>query len=231
MSLSKYQLDQRYSVTGRFYQVESKSKTDQPFKCREVLEIFKIDSSELKCDAIFVMMNPGGSCPLNVTEPTSLEAALLVPTKPDDTQYQLMRLMEAFGWEHLRVLNLSDVRESDSARLTVHLTRFTTDHEYNSHSVFSATRQDRLAALMTRKPNSPVFLAWGVSPKIKALAEQALSRLKTHEVSAPLGLEHPKWKGWAYYHPLPRNALAVQRWRKNAYAHIFQYMHSERLQF
>lgn len=175
LSLSKAQLTQRYSATGRFYQVESKSMPHKPFRCREMLEIFRPGSAGLECDAVFVMMNPGGSQPLEASGPTSLEEATLVLTRPDDTQYQLMRLMEAFGWEHVRVLNLSDVREAESTDLPALLSRFSRDHKHDGHSVFSATRQAGLAPLLMRKLNSPVILAWGVSPKLKNLAEQALS--------------------------------------------------------
>lgn len=220
LGLSKAQLAQRFRATGRFYQVESKSVPHEPFRCREVLEVFRPGSSELACDAVFVMMNPGGSQPLEVREPTSLEEATLVPTKPDDTQYQLMRLMEAFDWEHVRVLNLSDVRESESTELPELLSRFIRDQEHEGHSVFSATRQAGLSELLVRKSTAPVILAWGVSPKLRKLAEHALSRLRAHGVAAPLGLEHPTRKGWAYYHPLPRRAAAAQRWCEEAFVHI-----------
>jgi hypothetical protein len=220
LGLSNAQLAKRYSATGRFYQVESKSVPHEPFRCREALEIFRPGSSELECDAVFVMMNPGGSRPLEVNEPTRLEESTLVPTRPDDTQYQLMRLMEAFGWEHVRVLNLSDVRESDSTKLPELLSRCIREQKNDGHSVFSASRQAGLSALLMRQSSAPVILAWGVSPKLKKLAGHALSQMRDHGVAAPLGLEHPTRKGWAYYHPLPRSARDQQRWREDAFVHI-----------
>lgn len=82
-----------------------------------------------------------------------------MPTKPDDTQYQLMRLMEAFSWEHVRVLNLSDVRESDSTELPERLSRYVRGQDNDGHSVFSATRQAALCALLMRQSSAPLIHA------------------------------------------------------------------------
>ena len=39
---------------------------------------------------------------------------MLVLTQPDNTQYQVMRVAVACGWSHVRVLNLSDLRDPKS---------------------------------------------------------------------------------------------------------------------
>jgi len=63
--------------------------------------------SLLRPDAVFIMMNPGSSKPLvevnNHFPATSLNklAISLVPTKPDTTQYQVMRLMHYRWWQHV----------------------------------------------------------------------------------------------------------------------------------
>jgi len=71
-------------------------------------------------DAIFIMMNPGSSRPLEEVDNVVSEDNInkleisLVPTKPDTTQYQVMRVMHYCNWNHVRVLNISDMRDPKS---------------------------------------------------------------------------------------------------------------------
>jgi hypothetical protein len=68
--------------------------------------------SVLSPDAVFIMMNPGSSKPLVEVNNRIHARAIhklpisLVPTRPDTTQYQVMRLMHFLGWRHVRVLNI-----------------------------------------------------------------------------------------------------------------------------
>ena len=121
------ELKQNYGVFGHFYAVELASK--EVVECRSVLEIASkthapkepSELSMLRPDAVFVMMNPGSSRPLvEVNNPIHAKAIhklpiSLVPTRPDTTQYQVMRLMHFRCWRHVRVLNLSDLRNPKSA--------------------------------------------------------------------------------------------------------------------
>ena len=73
-------------------------------------------------DAVVIMMNPGSSRPIEEGDTNSpLEMPLsdgfnkpLVLTQPDNTQYQLMRIMVSKGWNHIRILNISDIRDPKS---------------------------------------------------------------------------------------------------------------------
>ena len=40
----------------------------------------------------------------------------MVFAKPDVTQYQVMRIMAEMGWDHVRIVNLSDIREPKSIK-------------------------------------------------------------------------------------------------------------------
>jgi len=93
-----------FEVFGHFYSVDLKS--GERIECRSVLEIITKERCPAEQDslltqipdAIFVMMNPGSSKPLEEVEniiPEELVGKLdisLVPTKPDITQYQVMRV-------------------------------------------------------------------------------------------------------------------------------------------
>lgn len=114
------ELKQKFSVYGHFYELEIDGTI---LKCRSVLEILtksdNLETSATPC-AVVVMMNPGSSRPVDtdyvpkrhtVCEISSGDwEKHLVPTKPDNAQYQIMRLMLLKGWKHLRVVNLSDLR-------------------------------------------------------------------------------------------------------------------------
>ena len=99
------ELKKEFNVFGHFYSVRLKSK--EVVECRSVLEIVanarKLKNhtklSTLRPDAVFIMMNPGSSSPLDEVSNCIPISALhkmpisLVPAKPDKTQYQAMRLM------------------------------------------------------------------------------------------------------------------------------------------
>lgn len=114
------ELKSKFDVFGLFYSVYVAPK--KVVECRSVLEIVEmdhaskktVDLSHRKPDTIFIMMNPGSSRPLTEVNNRIHAKAIhelpisLVPTTPDTTQYQLMRLMHYCEWRDVRVLNLSD---------------------------------------------------------------------------------------------------------------------------
>lgn len=91
LNMPPRELDGHFQVEARFYEFKSKGAT---YSCRDLLEIhLRKSSSAFEADAVFVMMNPGKSKPVEAVDSVELSDAKLVPTKPDSTQYQLMRLM------------------------------------------------------------------------------------------------------------------------------------------
>uniref|UniRef100_A0A2A4YV15 DUF1643 domain-containing protein n=1 Tax=OCS116 cluster bacterium TaxID=2030921 RepID=A0A2A4YV15_9PROT len=116
----------KYAIYGNFYQRKINAETT--ISGRNILEIVAHDICPLLAkdiddmlpDAVMIMMNPGSSQPLEGIEhlkPLSKSAAVpqnLVVTKPDTTQYQVMRVMHYMQWQHVRVINLSDLREAKS---------------------------------------------------------------------------------------------------------------------
>lgn len=152
------------------------------------------------------MMNPGGSTPVNEARATlkvwkTSEASSLVCelalTDLDDTQSQLMRIMENRGWTHIRVLNLSDLCETDSNLFYQYFSDFEAATESRVHSIFSEARRDELAMKLKRKDAAPVIAAWGVSYKLSPLVNLSKAVLAGESL---IGYQNKRRR---YYHPQP----------------------------
>lgn len=215
------QLKQTYGVFGHFYTVELAS--GEVIACRSVLEIIghdltPADHDELSAyrpDAVFIMMNPGSSKPLIEVRNHIRAAAIrslpisLVPTRPDTTQYQVMRVMHLRGWQHVRVLNLSDLRSPQSTAFIRTFERLENDDEFDGHSIFSDDREAELSLKLPRRARTPLVLAWGISGKLTPLVERCMARLPgTRRV---FGLREPGSTN-KYRHPLPSLQRDKQRW-------------------
>ncbi len=228
-TISAAELKLEYDVFGHFYSVELPSK--EVVECRSVLEIStKIwtskDHSELSPlnpDAVFIMMNPGSSRPLIEVNNRIRAKAIhkltisLVPTKPDTTQYQVMRLMKVRQWRHVRVLNLSDVRSSKSPEFFKTFQRLERESQFDSHSIFSDARSAELLLKLPKSRKTPLVLAWGLSQKLNPLIERCLNRL--HPKSKILGLLEPGTTN-KYRHPLPSLHRDQQIWLDNMVRHF-----------
>jgi hypothetical protein len=152
-------------------------------------------------DVVAVMMNPGGSRPLCEPDPRGWCVAW-----PDRTQHQLMRLADRLAvhgvrWDHLRVLNLSDLRTPRSAELMAWLDRLSTDRHSLFSEVRSSERQDALGPATV-----PVLAAWGLGARLRPWARRALTVLEGRTV---LGLTVDRV---GYRHPLPQRFDLQQAW-------------------
>ncbi len=127
-----------------------------------------------------VMMNPGSSYPLNGIDNNFLPSE----AQPDITQKQIMRVMDAVGFDYARILNLSDLRTPDSGELY----RFLKSDESSlvDHSIFSPNRQSELEQLFVT--GVPVIFGWGVNQALVPLAKLAIEALC---ISNPLGILKP----------------------------------------
>jgi hypothetical protein len=206
------ELKHKYGIFGHFYSVEV--APNKVVECRSVLEIIEKPHapekasllSSRKPDVVFIMMNPGSSRPLTeVSNHIDAEAihelsVSLVPTKPDTTQYQVMRVMHYCEWHHVRVLNLSDLRCALSAKFFKQFKQLEEEVPFDSHSVFSSRRKHELALKLTKDSTIPVICAWGVSEKLVPLIERCLSRITKHKTIKGLLKEGTAKK---YLHPLP----------------------------
>jgi hypothetical protein len=206
------ELKANYGVFGHFYSVEV--NRTQVVQCRSVLEIVEQAHtpreisllSQRKPDAVFIMMNPGSSRPLvevsnriHADEIHELPVSL-VPTKPDTTQYQVMRLMHYCEWRHVRVLNLSDLRCSKSGEFFKQFKRLEEEASFDSHSIFSSRRKNELHVKLMKHKTVPVVRAWGLSVKLDPLIERCTPSMVRSKAVRGLIKEGTTNK---YLHPLP----------------------------
>lgn len=204
------ELKSKFDVFGHFYSVQIAPK--KTVECRSVLEIVESNHtpkksavlSSRKPDAVFIMMNPGSSRPLIEVDNRIHAKAIhelpisLVPTKPDTTQYQVMRIMHYCEWQHVRVLNLSDLRCPQSSVFFGQFKALEEGHLFDAHSVFSDRRTDELALKLIG--GIPVIRAWGVSPHLESLIDRCTAKLIKTKVVRGLLKEGTTNK---FLHPLP----------------------------
>lgn len=119
-----------------------------------------------------------------------------------------MRLMHRFGWQHVRILNLSDIRQPKSNQF-FQIAMELEEIELLGHSIFSDTRQNELRKKLNLKAKAPVICAWGVSPMLTNLATQCIGRLSRSE--KVVGLRKADVIH-GYYHPLPSLQAAKEKW-------------------
>ncbi|MCJ8323283.1 MAG: DUF1643 domain-containing protein [Rhizobiales bacterium] len=226
------ELKQQFAVFGNFYDRQITPKMS--FSGRNLLEIIAHDicplmpkdiTAMLPC-AIMVMMNPGSSRPL---EAGSTSASLshqadidgdLVAAKPDTTQYQVMRVMHYMGWQHVRVINLSDIREAKSPLFIKKFHQLEADYNYDLHSIFAPKRTKELELALRRKPNAPILKGWGISDKLDLLIERAETALQlaaqnSGQIDRVFGVQKLDLTPIKYFHPLPTLQKRKNQWVEN----------------
>ena len=71
-------------------------------------------------------------------------------TQPDNTQYQLMRIGLLQQWAHIRVLNLSDLREPKSVQF-IKINALENVKGGSLHSIFAPERSQECEQALARK--------------------------------------------------------------------------------
>ncbi|MBF0401397.1 MAG: hypothetical protein HQL90_11580 [Magnetococcales bacterium] len=219
-ALRAAELKQLFGVYGDFYQVVWGG---QNHGCRSVLELIAHartpsepnDISALQPDLLVVMMNPGSSKPLAAGFVPRLVGSegvgahpVRVITRPDNTQYQIMRVMAAQGWQHARVFNLSDLREPKSKQLMQTLAKLASVPGGESHSLFCPARREERERLMGPRAATPVLIGWGRDLQLRALAIQCLQVLQGWPI---IGLATDE-EGIFYAHPSPMMQRHKDQW-------------------
>ena len=175
------ELNQMFDVFGHFYNLKLSGSV---FKCRSVLEIKKKNFIEKNGhpDIIVIMMNPGSTRPVNKNfkiktyskkEFFSTEVKDVVPTRPDNAQYQIMRLMIFNNWSFVRVLNLSDLRNGNSGKFKTEFVNAMKLDKSNPHSITHKDRNIELLNFLKSKSNK-IIAAWGSISELKIPAENIL---------------------------------------------------------
>jgi len=213
-------LKTKFSVYGHFYDLEIGNRT---FNCRSVLEIVSKsieNTSNSKPCAVVVMMNPGSSRPSNtsyIPKKFSIEQIMsgswnkeIVPTQPDNAQYQIMRLMLLKKWKHVRILNLSDLRNGNSGKFSVEFKDAEKLDQSHPHSLTHKGRRTELRKNCSE--GQVVIAAWGST---KVLKESAKSFLQDIQNIRGLPLES-LW----YRYPSPYKKDQKIQWLECMYAEL-----------
>lgn len=208
------ELKSQFSVFGHFYDLEIDG---QVFKCRSVLEIVSKSivsiTGSTPCSVV-VMMNPGSSKPASnsyipkkysVSQITSeYWEKEIIPTKPDNAQYQIMRLMLLKGWKHVRILNLSDLRNGNSGNFSIEFQKSLDLDPTAPHSLLCEKRHAELLDYSSK--SAVVIAAWGSTEVLREAAKIFLNLVQNVE---GLPLEKP----W-YRYPSPYKKDQKLDWLK-----------------
>jgi hypothetical protein len=202
------ELKKTFRCYGHFYRLYVEGA--EPQLCRSVLEItslpreavgaasdpddlFRSSGKELNLpDAVVIMMNPGSSRPieegdtdslLTMPLPTAFKKPLVL-TQPDNTQYQIMRIMVSKQWNHVRVLNISDLRDPKSPSFIARTQKLAALPGGVAHSMFCEARSAECDQMLRRKSGAPFILGWGQDAGLIPLAKQCLSRIEGGKIIA-----------------------------------------------
>ena len=217
------ELKKRFDCFGHFYELGLAN--GEQAKCRSVLEI--VDASVprtdlsaislLEPDAVVVMMNPGSSHPtvaghqderIVYPRPGAPCRKPLVPTRPDNTQYQVMRIAVAQGWSHIRVLNLSDLRDPKSGSFLQKVEALDAVPGGHAHSIFCPERANECRHALKRRRATPILLGWGQDAGLLPLARQCLDRLGAEPTCTVRSDVHPLLNA----HPSPMLQTKKIQW-------------------
>lgn len=214
------ELKKKYSVYGEFYNL--KYEDGMELKCRKLLIIINknyVNKLDLKSkpDAVFIMINPGKSKPLDenvkqviINEEEVLDEGIvnipLVPIQPDVTQYQIMRVMEVEKWNYVRIINLSDVRQANSKEFY----EFVSETENSLHSIFDKRRKRELEQYIVNKQNK-VIAAWGKDKALDKLINLAIS---SNMINERIGVNSENDKKH-YNHSSPQIQQLKEEWLRD----------------
>lgn len=178
-------LKEKFEVWGHFYDLRIGRKV---FNCRSSLEIVSKEnenSSAETADAVVIMMNPGSSVPRDKNYSpiqfsrddifSSNWEKEIVPARPDNAQYQIMRLMMLNGWNRVKVLNLSDLRNGDSGEFSKEFERFGAIDASHPHCITHESRRAELRNALKTKSNGFVLAAWGSIEVLKSSARKMVA--------------------------------------------------------
>lgn len=177
-----------FKCYGHFYKIKKDKVVFS--KCRSLLEIIntnQISFGALKRsipDSLCIMMNPGTSTPKDssyrekVYDVSSFklkhQVKDMVLTVPDDTQYRIMAIMKENNWKHVRVINLTDIRQHQSEELQSEINLFKRIHSTPIHSLFTEERKDELKQVLSSVKSQPIIMAWGTQRCLKQYAKRCV---------------------------------------------------------
>lgn len=200
-------LRKMFYTEGVFY---TKELNGEKFACRSVARIRRKGADTTQADAVFVMVNPGSCEPVaeNYEYPPFVETMNdlpFVPARSDQTQYQIMRLMERKRWDLVDIVNLSDLRAGKIQNFRSYIQKFNLEND-NTHSIFSENRIEEVRRLVGE--DTVIIAAWGTHRAKRQRMIDAIEILTNMgEVN---GLPHETAP--YYYHPFPMVKEKCIKW-------------------
>ena len=231
-NISNDRLLERYAVVGSFYQLKLRDEMTK-ISCRNDLHIIdkahqQENGGNSKAQLLMIMMNPGKSRPLRQTTiseygrihaASTIQGTPYVDTLPDDTQYQVMKLMWNLNLKHARVINISDIRNTKSQHFALEVDEINAIDDI--HSIFCPERREELTEVIEQlDENAVIFKAWGKTIVDKSNHFRQL--VKNYCLpSLPEGVRAVGIQGNSrlhFNHPLPQGGQSLQKqWVKDAY--------------
>ncbi|NYF23660.1 hypothetical protein [Sporosarcina sp. JAI121] len=207
MYLRSEDLKGLFQTEGAFYELIVSGRLHI---CRSVAKISRRGVATTVADALFVLVNPGSCAPSDDTEvlttnPESIADLPFVQAKSDETQRQVMRLMDRMKWNMTYIINLSDLRVGNIEGFR-HVLHYMDVNEYDAHSIFTPHRLGEIDRLLS--PDTKIIAGWGVSPLIKQRAFEALTVLT--EKGTLNGHRHETEP--FYYHPYQYGKTKSKAW-------------------
>jgi hypothetical protein len=119
-----------------------------------------------------------------------------------------MRVAVRRGWKHIRVLNLSDLRDPKSGSFLQKADALSQLMGGHVHSIFCRERSAERAHALKRKSATPILLGWGQDAGLLPLAGQCMKCLAGEETrTVPSGI-HPLLNA----HPSPMLQAKKLQW-------------------
>ena len=131
----------------------------------------------------------------------------LVLTRPDNTQYQIMRIAKELKWSHIRVINLSDIRNSNSNDFIYQTKQINEKFSSHLHSIFSNQRIKECNNALNSK-NKNVILGWGQNKDLIPFAKKCFERISKHNITRVESNVH----GLLNLHPSPMIQKKKEEW-------------------
>ena len=173
------ELKKTFDIYGHFYNLKLSNSV---LRCRSILEIRRKRKKSMIADIIVIMMNPGSSIPLDKKYSPKIfskkeyfqnKTKEIIPTRPDNAQYQIMRLMQIYNWNFVRILNLSDLRNGNSGKFQTEFRNAMKLDNSNPHCITHVKRKKELSDCIKSKYNK-IIAAWGNIAELKESAEVIL---------------------------------------------------------
>ena len=194
------QMKNKFDFTASYYTIN-----ERLFRDRLIIKKTRLNPENKKYDLIVVMMNPGASMPKdNVCEIESFQDVKnnIIECVPDDTQYQIVRLMNLLNCNYALVLNMYDECNPNSTEILTN--RSFKVELLSSDSIFNESRNDELKKHFENLDSeASIVLGWGVSPDTLELRKSIKNIIKKISNNRIIG-DLKSGSKYDYYHPWPR---------------------------